>query len=680
MFYHGEGGIVIDDIVTPTKLIMPDGRFFTFRYDKYALLAEIVYPGGGKTQIDYAGGPSDVCEILNSPFAADVNRRVTQRRTLSDGTTVDAVWLYNIGYDLSSTSSFEVRQGSGVGPLLMAETHYFMALNAEYRRCYSYGGDLLDYGSDGTMNPKWENAKIHKVERQTGSGLLTDTKNWAQRAPVVWAPDPGSGTSAYALQYGQEQPSNDDRVTREDSILENGKLKRVEYGYDNFNNVTSVKEYDYGNNPNPGPWIRETVRSYATNLNGSCYSNLNPADTGCGGGIAADINSIIHLRRLLLQESIWDRTTNDEKARAIYEYDVYANDNNHAALLSYGAVTGHDAVWGTTPLRAARGNVTRIGNWLKASGAYLYTYPRYDEVGNVVATKDPRGNVSSVSFADDFGNGDNPGGGVAGNFGATFAFPTLFTSPPPNPGEPQHTARAQYDFSRGTQTGFKDRNNIIAKTEYNDPFNRPTKVISAKDVASVETHTSFYYAPNNVYGVALNSNDVMVVKDRDAAGDAILRSWALTDGFGRAIEDWTRHPQGDVKVSTIYDPLGRVKQTSNPYRPSETPLYTTTTYDLASRVTAVTTPGSATVSTAYDGARVMVTDPAQKKRISETDALGRLIKVWEIKPSDGATVSVNFPESGGTLYHGDLTPYTFDVLDNLTNVAQGAQTRTFAYD
>jgi len=74
LFYHGEYGIVIDDIVTPTKLIMPDGRFFTFRYDKYALLAEIVYPGGGMTQIDYTGGPSDVCEILNSPFAADVNR------------------------------------------------------------------------------------------------------------------------------------------------------------------------------------------------------------------------------------------------------------------------------------------------------------------------------------------------------------------------------------------------------------------------------------------------------------------------------------------------------------------------------------------------------------------------------------------------------------------------------
>jgi RHS repeat-associated protein len=654
LFFHGENGIVIDDIVTPTKLIMPDGRFFTFRYDKYALLAEIVYPGGGKTQIDYGGGPSDVCEVLNAPFAADVNRRVTQRRVLSNGDDVDAVWLYNIG-------SFEVRQGSSAGPLLMAETHYFLALNAEYRRCYQFDGDFLDYGSDGTMYPKWENNKVYKVERQTGSGLLTETKNWAQRAPVVWAPDPGSGVNSYAVQYGQEQPSNDDRVTREDSILENGKLKRVEYSYDNFNNVTSVKEYAFGTNPNPGPFVRETVRSYATSLNGSCYSNLNPSDPGCGGGIAADINSIIHMRRLALQESIWDKTINQEQARTIYEYDVYANDGNRAALVDYASVTGHDTVWNAP--RAARGNVTQVGNWLKESNTYLHAYPRYDELGNVVATKDPHNNVSSVSFADDFGSGDNPGSGVAGNFGATYAFPTLFTSPPPNPGANPHTARAQYNFSRGTQTGFKDRNNVITKTEYNDPFSRPTKVIAAKGVAGVEAHTSFYYAPDNVHGVALDSNDVMVVKDRDAVGDAILRSWTLTDGFGRAIEGWTRHPQGDVKVTTIYDGLGRAIQGSNPYRNGETPIYTTTNYDLAGRVTTITTPDGATVSTAYNGAQVTVTDQAGKKRRSETDALGRMTRVIE--------------DPGGL---GHETTYLYDALGNLRKVTQGAQTRWFAYD
>ncbi len=157
-------------------------------------------------------------------------------------------------------------------------------------------------------------------------------------------------------------------------------------------------------------------------------------------------------------------------------------------------------------------------------------------------------------------------------------------------------------------------------------------------------------------------------------------SWTVTDGFGRAIESWTRHPQGDVKVSTAYDALGRVKQTSNPYRSAETPVYTTTNYDVAGRVTSVTTPDGATVSTAYDGARVMVTDQAQKKRISETDGLGRLLKVWEIRSADSDTVSVTFPQTGGTTYNAYLTQYAYDVLDDLTTVSQGAQTRTFVYD
>src|SRR4029453_645036 len=105
----------------------------------------------------------------------------------------------------------------------------------------------------------------------------------------------------------------------------------------------------------------------------------------------------------------------------------YADDGNHASLVDYASVTGHDTAWGAA--RAARGNVTQIGNWLKESNTYLYAYPRYDEVGNGVATKAPSGAVNSVSFADDCGDGGNPGSGVAGILGATYAFPPLFTSP-----------------------------------------------------------------------------------------------------------------------------------------------------------------------------------------------------------------------------------------------------------
>jgi YD repeat-containing protein len=61
------------------------------------------------------------------------------------------------------------------------------------------------------------------------------------------------------------------------------------------------------------------------------------------------------------------------------------------------------------------------------------------------------------------------------------------------------------------------------------------------------------------------------------------------------------------------------------------------------------------VKTDYSGASVTVTDQAGKKRRSETDALGRLIRVWE-------------PDASQNLVH--VTRYHYDPLDNLLCVHQ----------
>ena len=60
--------------------------------------------------------------------------------------------------------------------------------------------------------------------------------------------------------------------------------------------------------------------------------------------------------------------------------------------------------------------------------------------------------------------------------------------------------------------------------------------------------------------------------------------------------------------------------------------------------------------------RVRVIDPAGKVRDEERDALGRLTRVVE------DAFALNY-----------LTTYTYDPLDNLTQVAQGVQTRAFSY-
>ena len=387
----------------------------------------------------------------------------------------------------------------------------------------------------------------------------------------------------------------------------------------------------------------------------------------------------IRLLHLPLTTTVYDGNGN-KVAQTVNEYDNYTNDLNHAPLQDYASVTQHDMNYGAT--YTTRGNLTRAGQWVNLTDSFIYNYPRYDKLGNVVSAKDANGNVTSISFADDFGTGLIPGGGVGGSFGQTYALPTLITSPPPTPGAPVQTARSQYDFSTGLLTGFKDRNGIITQTFYNDPFNRPTLVKAALGVSGVEAHAAMFYAPATIYGVTLASNDMLTAKDQTTWDDAVLRSWTKTDGFGRTAEAWSRDPQGDVKVHTIYDGLGRSKQVSNPYRPlSEAPTYTTTGYDLAGRVTSVTTVAdNAVVTTAYDSDRVLVSDQAGRKRISKTDALGRLKEVWEVAAADPATEAVSFP-GFPDVAAGYRTTYGYDTLDNLTSVIQGTQpARSFAYD
>jgi RHS repeat-associated protein len=314
----------------------------------------------------------------------------------------------------------------------------------------------------------------------------------------------------------------------------------------------------------------------------------------------------------------------------------------------------------------------------------LFSGTRYDVLENVVSIKDPKTNVSTISYLDDFGDGGNPGLNTGGH--STYALPTRLTSPAPNAGESPQTAYTQYDFSAGLLTGFKDRNGTITQTFYNDAFDRPTQIKAALGT-NLENHTAMYYAPQtNPFSITLTSNDVLSAKDQASIDDRTLRSWTHTDGFGRTFESWTSDPQGDVKVVTGYDGLGRAVQTSNPFRPAtETQYNTTTAYDLAGRVKTVTTADNAVVTTAYNGARVLVIDQAGKQRISQTDGLGRLTDVWEVTPADSATEPVTFPGYSG-ITAGYRTTYSYDALDDLLTAKQRIgtsgtlQTRTFVYD
>jgi RHS repeat-associated protein len=692
LFLLGYAGVDdrIDDISVLTQLILPDNRALTFKYNEFGELAEVQMPTGGKVQYDYGGmaysaplqrglpsGNSLDVEVVATGVGGGgnvhaVDRAMVTRRTYPNGDTSnppEGSWTYDYKIDKTEVKC------TAASTTLLDEWHYFLAAQRFLT------GSTAN-GADGTGYSLWSTGVEHRSEMVNGAAVLSATEQDSLQRITIQSEE--KWTTGHSI----EEVANDNRVTQTRKYLDDGSFSKADTSYDqtlgdnnHVNNPIQVDEYDFDHTT----LKRRSTTSYFT---GGNY-------TGTG------VNTL-NLLGLPLEQAVYEPTDLvNPKSRTTYEYDNYMTDgsNNHAALQSYSPdAINHDS--GFEFNYATRGNPTQITRMVNSSTSVI-SYPRYDTLGNVVSTKDPRTYVTTISYTDDFGNGSNPGFGGSGTFGPTYSLPTLITSPLPNAGEPAHTARSQYDFSTGLPTGFKDRNGIITQSIYNDTFDRLTQIKAALGTPA-ENHTAMYYAPqtNPFPGITLTNNDVLTAKDQVSLNDGNLRSWTKTDGFGRTIEGWTHAPDelyqgnpvsGDIVVKTNYDGLGRTKQTSNPFRPAvltETAQYTETTYDLAGRAIGVTTlTDNATVSTAYDGPRVLVKDQAGKERLSKTDGLGRLTDIWEIRSNDAVTGTepVTFPNHS-EVQGGYRTKYSYDALDDLTQTAQQigmtgtTQTRTFGYD
>jgi RHS repeat-associated protein len=616
----------IDGLPVINEMVLPDGRSMSFFYNEYGEVSEARLPTGGKLQYDYAYVPN--LPVGNSAtFEAkggsiypgdvrSVDRAITARRVYPDGAALQSTWTYS--YSTSSTSGAAaiggrtlVRSYSGTasGALILNEAHTFMDSDR----------DVSDRG--GTGYSLWTTGLERRIEtRDTIDTVLKATeRDWYQRVPVTWG--------------ANFQIQNDNRVTEERNYLENGNCGKTTTSYDYFSNPLEITEYDYN-----GSVLRRKSHSYV-----GTYSYLRDG---------------VHLIRLPEQEIIADGQ-GTVSAQTVYEYDNHISDQNgnNAPLLNYAGVSGHDADYGTAKIE--RGNATRVSR-LVAGASFANTYSRFDILGNVVSVKDPRSYVTQFSFEDDFGDGSSPGNGQPAA-PPTYAFATKVAGPPPNPGDPIQSARSQYDFSTGLLTGFKDRNGIVTRTEYADPFDRPTLVAVALGTA-IQNETGTIYAPAS----GLTGNDAIVFRDKDSLHDGLLQIFTHTDGFGRTIQEWTLNdPERNVEVETVYDGLGRTWKKSNPFRPGggEAAVYTVTAYDLAGRVKQVDYPDGSAQKYGYAANTSLETDEAGKKRLSATDALARLTSITE--DPDG-------------LNH--ITSYLYDPLDDLIRVERASEVRTFSYD
>jgi RHS repeat-associated protein len=227
-----------------------------------------------------------------------------------------------------------------------------------------------------------------------------------------------------------------------------------------------------------------------------------------------------------------------------------------------------------------------------------------------------------------------------------------------------------WNTAAGTLISKTDEDNQIATVYEYDNVGRQTKVIEA----GIRQTFTKYEDPIRT---------VKVFKDLVTLDDKKLGIVTEYDALGRVALVTTTEPgnPGGIKVKTTYHPtLNRTVQSSSYRTLSDVTLeWTCTQKDALQRITKIAvfkgaveptdcdspTDRTGIAQTIYDSNWTSFFDPAVKHRAERRDSLGRLVEVVE--------------DPGGAGHFDYHTTYDYDTLGNLTEVLQGAQTRTFEY-
>ena len=514
--------------------------------------------------------------------------------------------------------------------------------------------------TDDNGNPD-SSATPFTYSRSSGSGTETDTTGYPNGLQVVTTTDTNTGSVSQVeykngggvlrkIVYTYTYPSGGGtQIGSVETFDEANTSTRIEYEYESYGRVKNLYEYGYKSN---GTFkVRRRTR-YS-------YSN-------------SQAHLDASLLRLVTEVRVYDgllNNNNDDdalKTDTVFTYDDYAikGGMEYYGLIPSGYPPNHDSLFDQN--NTTRGNVTGVQTYSAFLPDVSTTrYSKYDIFGNVVQADVSCCQVKNISF-----NSSNyysqP---VSVTSGTSGVIPFLTTS-------------YQYDFNTGLLKQITDPSNLNTYFVYDNAW----RLYTVTSTSGAITTTAF--------DKDLNQNDQLAYREQvhytdtgSVSRDITSKSWF--DGAGHVLRSGTgagSSPTNFDTVATVYNRMGRVLRGSNPYSGDSSGIgtgqctsnpypyfcWTTNSYDLLSRVAQVSLPDGQTVITTYAGATstvgatVTVTDQVGRQRKSESDGLGRLVKVTE---PDTATGVLSWE-----------TTYSYDVLDNLKQTNQGGQTRSFSYD
>lgn len=414
--------------------------------------------------------------------------------------------------------------------------------------------------------------------------------------------------------------------------------RQTESDFDAYSNLTKYKEWSfYTGSPGATP-DRETDITYIDDIS---YNNANIYD---------------------LPSTVTVYSAGAQAAKTQYKYDTTA-----LTCISTQVVQG-----GGNCSNTIRGNVTEIHRWIDNANTLPTVYLWYDNTGQVVQQQDTAGNLTQYFYSDNFynDNGQSPPAATTDPAGQTNAYLTRVHSPIIG------DVTFGYYLGSGKLAVATDANGVSTYHHYVDPLDRPTLTVGPAGAWTLSTYTS--QTQQDTYTGITSSTP-------STGCTGCIRISTILDGLGRLSRMSVPSDQeGTDIVDHTCDLNGRPYQVSNAYRSTTDPTYglTATLYDGLDRALQITQPDGNTITTAYGpavgtvsqscspatygiGFPILNTDEAGKKRLTWSDGLGRIIETDE--PNSSGQLNVN-------------TCYKHDALNNLIQVVQQGETRTYTYD
>jgi RHS repeat-associated protein len=219
-------------------------------------------------------------------------------------------------------------------------------------------------------------------------------------------------------------------------------------------------------------------------------------------------------------------------------------------------------------------------------------------------------------------------------------------------GGPQLTTAYTYNAYTGQMLTTTDPNNQVTSLTY-DTMRRQLSV-TRPDESQIK------YTYNDSAHTVTTSNPINSTNTNNKIENQ--------DGLGRVVQASITDASSNVYSirQNQFDPLGRMYKHSNPYTTSAQ-YWVSVQFDALGRKTKQILQDNSQTTYAYSLATVTTTDPAGHQRKSQLDGLNRLVNFYEPDPTNGNTLTLQ-------------TSYANGVLNKVSSITQGSQSRTFNYD